>query len=108
MVQRRLQGSGVRPVGARRPSRVKVQPRRPAVPAARLAALNTRPKRVQRARRLSAVRIQDRSRLRFPDTGHWLPLGIEVLRAVLLLAAAILAVFVALPALLEFAAAPFR
>jgi hypothetical protein len=32
----------------------------------------------------------------------------ELLRAVLLLAAAILAVLVALPALLEFAAAPFR
>jgi hypothetical protein len=52
--------------------------------------------------------MQDRSRLRLPDTGHRLPLGIELLRAVVLLAAAILAVLVVLPTLLEFAASPFR
>ncbi len=108
MVQRRLHVSGVGPVGARRPSRLNVHPRRPAVPAARLAALNTRPMRVRRARRLSAVRMQDRSRLRLPDSGHRLPLGIELLRAVVLVAAAILAVLVVLPTLLELAAAQFR
>ena len=108
MVRRRLQVSGVGPVGARRPSRLNVQPRRPAVPAARLAALNTRPMSVHRARRLSAVRMQDRSRLRLSDTGHQLPLGIELLRAVVLLAAAILAVLIVLPTLLEFAAAQVR
>jgi hypothetical protein len=37
-----------------------------------------------------------------------LPLGIELVRISILLAVAVLAVIVALPALLEFAAAPFH
>jgi hypothetical protein len=96
----------VRYAGARRPPRVKVQQRRQSVHPARLAALNTRPVRVLRARRLSAVRVQPRSRIR--DTGDRSPLEIELVRVVLLFAAALLAVLVVLPVLLEFAAAPFR
>jgi len=94
--------------GARRRSRVRVRPRRPAIPPARLAALNTRSMRARRSRRLSALLSLDPSRLRVTHTGHRLPLGIELLRAVVGVACAILAVLVALPALIEVAAAPFR
>jgi hypothetical protein len=96
----------VRFAGARRPTRVKAQRRRQTVSPARLAALNARPVRVLRARRLSAVHVQPRSRIR--DTGDRLPLGIELVRVLLLFAGALLAVLVVLPVLLEFAAAPFR
>jgi len=57
---------------------------------------------------LSALLSLDPSRLRVTHTGHRLPLGIELLRAVVGVACAILAVLVALPALIEVAAAPFR
>ena len=96
----------VRLAGARRPRRVKVQRGRQTVSPARLVALNTKPVRFLRARRLSAVHAQPRSRIRY--SGHRLPLGIELVRIVLLFAGAFLAVLVALPVLLEFAAAPFR
>lgn len=102
MVRRRLQTSQVRSSGARRLARAKVEPRRPAIPPARLAALDTRPVRIRRARRLAAVRISDpSSRLRTRETGHRLSLGIELLRAVVLVAGAIVAVLVLLPELLE-------
>jgi len=100
--------SRVDSAGARRPSRVKVRPGRPAVPAARLAAFDARPMRIRRTSRLSAVRIRDQPPLRVHDTGHHWPLGIELLRAVLLIAGAILAVLVVLPAVLEFASASLR
>jgi hypothetical protein len=40
--------------------------------------------------------------------GHRLPLGIELVRATILVALAVLAITLILPALLELAAAPFR
>jgi hypothetical protein len=42
------------------------------------------------------------------DVTHSLPLGLELARVVILLALALFAVFVALPALLASAAAPFH
>jgi hypothetical protein len=39
---------------------------------------------------------------------HSLPLGLEVVRVLILLGLTVLGVIVALPALLEFAAAPFH
>jgi hypothetical protein len=93
---------------ARRPPRVKVHPRRPAVPPARLAWPNTRRTSDRRARRLSTVRVRVRSNSRIRDMSPRLPLGIELVRAVLLLAVAVLAVVVALPALLDFAATPLH
>lgn len=95
-------------VDARRRPRGNVHVRRRAVPPARLAALNTRPTRNQRARRLSAVRAHVQSNPRIRDRASRSALGIELVRAMLLLAGAVVAVLVALPILLEFAAAPFR
>ena len=100
--------SRVDPAGARRPSRVKVRPGRPAVAPARLVAFDSRPMRIRRARRLSAVRMRDQSSLRIHNTGHQWPLRIELLRAVFLIAGTILAVLVVLPSLLEFAGAAVR
>ena len=90
---------------ARRPSRAVVQRRRRAVPPARLAALTTRPVRACRARRMSAVRIQDEPRLTIHHASGGLPIRVELLRDAVLLAGAILAVLVALPVLLEVASA---
>jgi hypothetical protein len=94
--------------GARRPPRVRIRRRRPAVPAARLTRLNAKPTRELRTRRLSAVSIRVRSRSRIGGSGNRLPLGMELVRVLILLTLAIFAVIVALPALLEWAAAPFH
>jgi hypothetical protein len=94
--------------GARRPPRVRIRRRRPAVPPARLARLNAGPSRTLRARRLSAVSIGARSRPRMHDVSRSFPLGVELVRVLILLALAVFAVIVALPALLEFASAPFH
>lgn len=93
---------------ARRPPRVRVRPRRPAVPPARLTRLNAKPLRISRARRLSAVSQRVRTRPRMRALSHSLPLGLEVVRVLILLGLTVLGVIVALPALLEFAAAPFH
>jgi hypothetical protein len=103
-----IQVSLVNAEGAHRPPRVRVRRRRLAVPSARPARLNAKPMRELRARRLSAVSIRVRSRSRIRGSGNRLPLGIELVRVLILLALAIFAVIVALPALLEFAAAPFH
>jgi hypothetical protein len=94
--------------GARRPPRVRIRRRRPAVPPARLTRLNAKSMRTLRARRLSAVSIGVRSRPRMRDMSHSLPLGLELVRVLILLALAVFAVIVALPALLEFASVPFH
>jgi hypothetical protein len=93
---------------ARRPPRVRIGRRRPAVPPARLTRLNARAARNRRARGLSAVSIGVRTSSRTRDTGHRLPLGIELVRVLTLLTLAVLAVIVLLPTLLESAAAPFN
>jgi hypothetical protein len=95
-------------VGARRPPPVKVHPQRPAVPPARLTAPTTKSTRDHRARRLSAARVHAQSGSRIRETAPRLAFGIELVRAVLLLAGSVLAVLVALPVLLELAAAPFH
>lgn len=64
--------------------------------------------RTLRARRLSAVPAGFRPRPRLRDMRHSLPLGLELVRVLTLLALAVFAVVVALPALLEFATAPFH
>lgn len=92
----------------RRPPRVKTHLRRPAVARARLTGLNSRASRDQRAGRLSAARIDARSRVRLRATSHRLPLGMELVRVTMLVALAALAIIHVLPALLELAAAPFR
>jgi hypothetical protein len=94
--------------GAHRPPRVGIRRRRPAVPPARLTWLNARAVRNRRARRLSAVSVRVRTSSRTRDTGHRLPLGIELVRVFVLLALTVFGVTVALPALLELAAAPFH
>lgn len=94
--------------GTRRPSRIKTQRRRPVVPRARLTWLNPRATRHRRARRHMAARIGVRSLMRIRDSGHQLPLEIELVRAILLIALAVLSITLVLPALLELAAAPFR
>ena len=100
--------SRVSATSGRRPPRIKIQRlRRPAVSPARLSALNKSSTRRHRRRTPSAVRVQVRSR-RSRATAARLPLGIDVIRVVLLLAGAVLAVLVVLPALLEYAAAPFH
>jgi hypothetical protein len=95
-------------VGARHPPRVIVRRRRPAVPPARLTAPITKSTSDRRARRPSAVRVHAHSGSGIRETAPGLALGIELVRAVLLLAAAILAVLVALPVLLQLAAASFQ
>jgi hypothetical protein len=57
---------------------------------------------------LSAVSIRARSRPRMRDVTRSLPLGVELVRVLILLAFAVFAVFVALPALLGVATAPFH
>lgn len=94
--------------GTRRPPRVKTHRPRPAVPRARLTWLNARATRDRRVRRLSAARIGARSRVRIRGMDHRLPLGIELFRATMFVALAVLAITLILPALLELAAAPFR
>jgi hypothetical protein len=92
--------------GAHRPPRVRIQRRRPAVPPARLTWLNARAARNPWARRPSAVSVRVRTSSRTRDTGHRLPIGIELVRVLILLTMAVLAVIVVLPILLESAAAP--
>jgi hypothetical protein len=94
--------------GAHRSPRVRIRRRRKAVPLARLTRLNAKPLRTLRARRLSAISVHVRSRPRMRAVRHSLPLGLEVVRVVILLALTVLGVTVVLPALLDFAAAPFH
>lgn len=100
--------SHVSVTSGRRPPRIKTpRLRRPAVSPVSLRALNKRSTRGHRRRTPPAVRahvLSSRSRA----TAGRLPLGIYVIRIVLLLAGAVLAVLVVLPAVLEFAAAPFH
>jgi len=100
--------SHVSVTGARRPRRINVpRRRRPAVSRAQRTLPSTRSMRGFRARRASTVGNHiPASRIR--AVGPQLPLRIDVVRTVLLLAGALLAVLVALPALLESAAAPFN
>jgi hypothetical protein len=95
----------VRAAGARRPPRARIRHQRPVVRPARLTWLNARATRNRRARRLSAVSIRVRTRSRAHDLGSWSPFGRELVRVSILLALAVLAVIVVLPALLESAAA---
>jgi hypothetical protein len=94
--------------GTRRRPRVRIRRRRTAVSPARLARLNAGPSRILRARRLSAEAIRTRSRPRVRDVSRSLPLGVELVRVLILLAFVVFAVIVALPALLGFATAPFH
>ena len=89
-----------------RPPRVSVRRRRPAVAPAGQPWLNANATRNRRARSRSAGPIRLRTRSRTRDPGHRLPLGIELCRLAILIALAVVAVIVVLPALLEFAAAP--
>ena len=94
--------------GMRRPSHVKTHGRRPVVPRARPTWLNPRAARDRRPRRLTAAGMGVRSRVRIRDTGHQWPLEIELVRATLLVALAVLSITLVLPALLELATAAFR
>jgi hypothetical protein len=100
--------STVNAAGARRPARVRIRRRRPAAPPARLTRLDARAARYRRVARRSAVSIRERTRPRTRDTGYRLPPGVDLVRVLILLVLAVLAVVVVLPALLGFAAAPFR
>lgn len=84
----------VRSAGTRRPPRVTT--RRP-----RLAG-------DRRVRRSSAARVGARSRGYVRDARRRSPVGIELFRATLLVALAVLAITVVLPGLLELAASPLR
>jgi hypothetical protein len=95
-------------VGAPRLPRVRIRRRRLAAPPGRLDRLNAGLSRTMRARRLSAVSVRARPRPRIRDVSRSLPLGVELVRVVILLAFAVFAVIVALPALVEFASAPFH
>jgi len=94
-----------RPVRAGRPSRVVVHHhRRPAVPPTRPIVLNPR-RRDRRTRGRSAGAVLARSGARVREMAPRPALGIEVVRAILEVTAVVLALLVALPALLELAAA---
>jgi hypothetical protein len=95
--------SQIRSVGARRPSRVIVHHRRPTLPPARLTALGPKP-RDRRARSRSGGRVFAGSGSQFGKVAPRSALRIEVVRAVVLVAGAVLAVLFALPVLLERAA----
>lgn len=88
--------------------RVKTHRWRPVVPRARPTLLRSRATRDRRERRLTAAGIEVRSRVRIRATGHQLPFELELVRTTLLVALAVLAIALVLPALLEFAAAAFR
>lgn len=100
--------SHVSSAGARRPPRVNVHRRKPAVPPMRLTARTMRSTRDRRVRRRSAVEVHVQSSSWIRDSGPRLPLAIELARSVLLVVVAVLVVVVVLPALLELAAAAFH
>lgn len=91
--------------GVRRPPRVKNHRRRPPVHRDRLSWLNARATNGRRVRRLSVARIGARPVARNQGSGYQLPLGIELLRAAMLVVLAVLAITVVLPALIALAAA---
>ena len=100
--------SHVSVTGGGRPSRIKSHRlRRPAVSPTRLSGLKKRTARGHRTHTPLAVRVHVQSS-RSRAAAARLPLWVDVIRIVLLLAATVLAVLVILPALLEYANAPFR
>ena len=100
--------SDISATGGRRPPRIKTQRlRRPAVSPVRLRSVNKRSTRGHRRRPPPAVRAHVLSSRIRATTGR-LPLGNYVIGIALLLAGAVLAVLVVLPALLEYAAAPLH
>ena len=92
---------------AHRLPRAKSNRQRPPVHRDRLVWLNARPTKDRRVRRLSAARIGARPRVRVQAIGPQLPLAIELVRAAVLVALAVFAITVVLPALLALATASF-
>ena len=100
--------SAVRSASTRRPSRDKSQHRRQVRAPDRPTRLESRRIRDRPARRSAASRIGAGSGARGRDTGNRLPRRIELVQSTVLVALAVLAITLVLPALLGLAAAPSR